>query len=102
MDNSASYQFFLHLHENFTWDDGFMAVFHIVLRNNAIVLDPLFGEEVHSVGFLQQCITDILLIAQNLIYVAGVPPFITCFVLIPSAISPLAIFNILAPSRYSR
>ena len=34
--NTAADKLFLHLHENFTRDDGFMAVLYIVLRNNTV------------------------------------------------------------------
>ena len=47
VDNSAADKLFLHLHENFTRDDGFMAVFYIILRNDAVVLDPLFCEKIN-------------------------------------------------------
>jgi hypothetical protein len=77
MDAAPSDQFFLHLHENFTRDNGLMAVFHIVLGNKAVVLDSLLCEEVNGVGFLKQSIPDIFLVPQNLIDVAGVPPLLT-------------------------
>jgi len=63
MHNAASDEFFLNLHENVTGDNGFMAVFHIVLRHDAIVLDPLLREKVNCVGFLQQSVADIFLIS---------------------------------------
>jgi len=36
--------------ENFTRDNGFMAVLNIVLRVKAVILDPLFREEVDGIG----------------------------------------------------
>ena len=42
--NTAADKLFPHLHENFTRDDGFMAVLYIVLRNDTIVLDPFLLE----------------------------------------------------------
>lgn len=67
MDTATSYQFFLNLHKNFTRDNGFVAIFHIVLRDKAVVLDPLFREEVNGVSFLQKGIADVLLISENLV-----------------------------------
>jgi hypothetical protein len=52
-----------------------MAIFYIILRNDAVVLDPLFCEEVNGVGFLQKRITDVLFVPQDLIYVACMPAF---------------------------
>lgn len=34
VDDSAADKFFLNLHENFTRDDGFMAVFYIILQGH--------------------------------------------------------------------
>ena len=48
MNNAASNQFFLYLHENFTRDDGFMAIFHIVLRDKAVILNALLCKKVNS------------------------------------------------------
>ncbi len=42
VDNAASDKFLLHLHENFTRDNGFMTVFHVILRNDTVVLNSLF------------------------------------------------------------
>jgi hypothetical protein len=36
---APSDQLFLDLHENFTRDDGFVAILNIVLGNNAVILD---------------------------------------------------------------
>lgn len=52
VDDSTSNQFFLHLHENFTRNDCFMAVFHVELRDNSVIFDPLFCEEVNGVGLV--------------------------------------------------
>ena len=42
VDNTAADKLLLHLHENFTRDDGLMRPFYIILRNDAVVLDSLF------------------------------------------------------------
>ena len=44
VDDAAADQFLLHLHENFTRDDGFMAVLYIILRNDTIYLCSEIGE----------------------------------------------------------
>lgn len=54
----------LNLHIKVTGNDRLMAVLHIILRYNAIVLDPLLGKEIHCVSFLQEGIPDILLVPQ--------------------------------------
>lgn len=53
-----------------------MIAFHIVLRNNAVVLDSGFIQEVCGVGLLKKSITDVFFISKNLVDGAG-PPF--CF-----------------------
>ncbi|MPM90567.1 hypothetical protein SDC9_137688 [bioreactor metagenome] len=52
MYQTSPHQFFLHLHKNFARDDGFVAVFHVILRHKAVVFDPLFGEKIYGVGVL--------------------------------------------------
>ena len=78
--NTAADKLFLHLHENFTRDDGFMAVLYIVLRNDTVVLNPLFCKKINRVGFLQESIADVLFVSQNIINVTGVPALIACTV----------------------
>lgn len=63
----------LHFHEEFLRNDGFMIVLDVVLWHRAVVLDTLLGEEVRGVGLLQQGVSDVLLIAENLVDGAGVP-----------------------------
>ena len=43
-----------------------MAVFHIILRYDSIILHPLFIKEIHRIVFLQKGISDVLLVLQNL------------------------------------
>ena len=73
MDDAALDELFLHLHEYFTRDNGFVAIFYIILRYNAVVLYSSLCEEVRGIGFLQQGISNILFISQNLIDIAGMP-----------------------------
>lgn len=77
VDDAALDEFLLHLHEYFTRDDSLMAVFHIILRYNAVVLYSSLCKEVGGVGFLQQGITDVFFIPQNLIDITGMPFFIS-------------------------
>ena len=66
-------QFFLHPHENVSRNDGLMVVLHIILRNNAVVLHPGLVQEIGGIGFLQERVADVFLIAENLVDGAGVP-----------------------------
>ena len=59
--------FLLYLHIKVTGNDGLMAVFHIILRDNPLVLHPLFIEEINGIGLLQQGISDIFFILQDLL-----------------------------------
>ena len=52
--------------------------FDVVLRDCAVVLDALFRQEVRCVGLLQQGVTHVLLITENLVDSAGVPLRFTC------------------------
>ena len=52
VDNASADKLLLHLHEYFTRNNGFVAVFYIILRNDTVVLDPLFCKEVNRIGFL--------------------------------------------------
>ena len=52
VDDAALDEFLLHLHEYFTRDDGLMAVFHIILWDDAVVLYSSLCEEVSGVCFL--------------------------------------------------
>ena len=53
-----------------------MIAFHIVLRNDAVVLDSSLIQKVCSISFLKQGITDVFLVSNDLVDGAG-PPF--CF-----------------------
>lgn len=77
MNAATSDQLFLHLHENLAWDDSLMAVFHIVLRNEAVVFDSLFREEINGIGFLQKGVADVLLVAKNRVNVTCMPFFLS-------------------------
>ena len=46
------HHFLLHLHIEITGNNRGMAVFHIILRGNPVVLYPLFIKEIHRIGFL--------------------------------------------------
>ena len=74
--HSSAYQFFLHSQEDILWNDCFVVALHIVLRNNAVVLDSGLVQKVCGISFLKQGITDVFLVAQDLVDGAG-PPF--CF-----------------------
>ena len=44
-----------------------MTVLDIVLRNDAVVGNTLFIEEIHRIGLLQECITDVFLVCEDLL-----------------------------------
>ena len=67
MDDAAADELLLHLHEEFTRDDGLMAVFHIILRHDAMILYSCLCEKVSRICFLQEGIADIFLVPQNLV-----------------------------------
>ena len=56
-----------------------MAALHIVLWDDAVVLDSLFREVIHRVGLLQKGVTYVLFVLQNLPECFRPPPlFIGC------------------------
>ena len=61
---------------NVSRNDGLMVVLYIILRDNAVVLRPGLVQEIGGIGFLQESVADVFLIAENLVDGAG-PPF--CF-----------------------
>lgn len=73
MDYQATDKLRLHLHEELLWNDRFVIAIDVVLRNGAVVLDPLFCQEVRGIGLLKQGVSHIFLIAENLVDGAGVP-----------------------------
>mgnify|MGYP003622380669 CR=1 FL=1 len=78
--NTAADKLFLHLHENFTRDNGLMVIFYIVLRNNAVVLNAFLCKKVNGISFLQKSIPNIFFVSQDVVYIAGMPSFIACSV----------------------
>ena len=55
-----------------------MVTCYIVLRDETVVLDSGFVQKVSCVGFLEQGIADVFLIAQDLVDCACVSPFSSC------------------------
>ena len=74
----ATDKFRLYLHKEILRNNSLMIVLHIVLGHRAIVLDPLLGKEVGGIGLLQQGVSDVLFISQNLVDCARVPFFFSC------------------------
>ena len=61
-------------HLEYVWvDDGFMVSLNVVLRNLALVDLCLLGQEIDSVGFLQQGITFVFLVPQDALDRGGAP-----------------------------
>ena len=73
MNYPAADKLCLYLHEELLWNDRFVIAFDVVLRNGAVVLDPLLCQEVCGIGLLQERVTHVLLIAEDLVDGAGVP-----------------------------
>ena len=55
----------LHQQEDVLWDDRFVIALYVVLRNGAIVLDPLLRQEVCGIGFLEQGVADVFFVSQE-------------------------------------
>ena len=73
VDYPAADKLCLHLHEELLWNDRFVVALNVVLRNGAVVLDPLLCQEVRGIGLLQECVSHVLLVAKNLVDGTGVP-----------------------------
>ncbi len=73
MDHAPSDQFLLHQQEDVFRNDRFVVALHVVLRDGAVVLDALLSQKVRGVGFLQERVTDVFLVSENLVNGAGVP-----------------------------
>ena len=67
LDHSPAYQFFLYSEKDVLWNNRFMVAFYIVLRNDAIVLNSGFVQEVCSVSFLEQGIADVFLVSEDFV-----------------------------------
>lgn len=78
LNHSPAYQFFLYTHVNLSRDNRFVVTFNIILRNDASVLHSGLIQEVGGVGLLQKGITDVFLVAENLVDGACMPSWFTC------------------------
>lgn len=70
----ASHKLRLHLHEDFLRNDGFIVIFHIVLRQGTGVAYAFLGEKVRGYGFLKQGVAHVFLVSENFVD-GGVVPF---------------------------
>lgn len=73
VDNAPADQFFLNQKKDVLRDNRFMVALHVVLRDGAVVLDAFFRQEARGIGLLQERITDVLFVAENLVDGAGMP-----------------------------
>ena len=55
-----------------------MAVLHIILRYDPVVLYPLFCEKIHRICFRKQRIPDIFFVLQDFLYRLRPPFFLSC------------------------
>jgi hypothetical protein len=53
-----------------------VASFHVILRNDPLIGDPLLIQEVRGDGLLQKRVTDVLLVAQDFLERARQPVFV--------------------------
>ena len=74
-----AFQLPLYLLEHILADDGFVVVLNIVLRDFTLVDLFLFGEEVHRVGLLKECIALVLLVGEDAADGSGIPFFLAAW-----------------------
>lgn len=67
LNHSSTYQFFLRSHVNLSWDNCFVVAFYIILRNDASILNSGLAKKVGGVSLLEEGITDVFLVAENLV-----------------------------------
>ena len=67
--------FTLHHLEHVRLDDGLVVIFYIILWDFTLVDLGLFGQVVEGVGFLEQCITLVFLVAEDA-FDGGLAPFL--------------------------
>lgn len=60
VDYPATDKLCLHLHEELLWNDRFVVALDVVLRNGAVVLDPLLCQKVRGIGLLKKGVTHVL------------------------------------------
>ena len=52
-------------HKEFFWNNGFMVILKVILRNKPLIHHPLFGKEVRGNGLLQESVTHVLFVSEN-------------------------------------
>ena len=58
VNHPSANQLLLYPEEDFLRNNGFMVALHIVLRNNAVILDAGLVQKIGGVGLLQQGVAD--------------------------------------------
>ena len=66
-------KFLLHQQEDVFRNNRFVIALYVILRNGAIVLDPLLCQEVCGIGFLEQGVADVFFVSQDFADCACVP-----------------------------
>ena len=66
VDHTPEDKLLLHKKEDVLWDNGFVAAFHVVLQHSVVVLDVRLRQEVRGIGLLQERVTNVLLVPENL------------------------------------
>ncbi len=78
LNHSPAYQLFLYSHVDFFWNNRLVVAFNIILRNDSGVLNSGLVKKVSSVSLLEKGITDVFLVAENLVDGACMPSWFTC------------------------
>lgn len=71
----SSHHLFLHLHIKIAGNNGFVAVFYIILWHQAIIWNTLFLQEIHRVGLLKKGISNIFFVFEDFLQ-GFCPPFL--------------------------
>ena len=61
----SPFQLVLHTLESSRRDDGVVILFYIELRNLSVVFEPVFGEKIDAVGFLEELIAHVGFVPQD-------------------------------------
>ena len=96
-DARPAHHFILYFHVDLAGNNGFVVVLHIVLWGDAVVDHPLFGQEVSCDRLLQERVTDVLLVRQDLLDGAAMPVVAACSGLDPIHSSNVQLGNFAPP-----
>lgn len=78
LNYSPAYQFFQHSYVNLSRNNRFVVSLNIILRNDAGVLSSGLVKKISGVSLLNKGVTDVFLVAENLVVGACMPSWFTC------------------------